>query len=556
MADGYGFRVHEYRPEDFTSQDLPDDPSDLPLVLDRRGKYPEACLENIGLVLEGLRPWQGVFAYDELAAATLLMRPIPGTSVPRATLCPRELRDGDVIAATGWFNKHLHPRTPHHLVGEVIQQVARQSVLSPVVDYLEGLVWDSVPRLDAWPIAYLGAEDTPFHRAAGRAWLISAVARALKPGCKADHALIFEGGQGVFKSTALLVLASEPWFFDGLRDFNGKDSSQGLRGKWIIELPELAALHRSEVETVKAFLSRTTERYRPSYGRNEVIEPRRCIFAGTTNGRRYLRDTTGNRRFWPIPVGFIDIPALKRDRDQLWAETVVHYRADERWWLDAGMEQVAATIVAERAEEDPWLAPFAEHLIDKSETSTRDCLVAISILPANQTRCAMAQRPVREQDLFRQWIAAGSITGLDGPVIRYRQMARELARLQDSYAIRAVAYDAWRIEAFELDMEEAGVTGLPLVKFGQGWRSMAPAVEFFVECALGGRLRHGNHPVLTACIVNAVTVSDPAGNLKVDKARSRRPGMTRIDGAITSSALGAAQTYTPPPVIDVRAMIG
>ena len=170
---------------------------------------------------------------------------------------------------------------------------------------------------------------------------------------------------------------------------------------------------------------------------------------------------------------------------------------------------------------------------------------------------AMAQRPVREQDLFRQWIAAGFITGLDGPVIRYRQMAHELARLQDSYAIKAVAYDAWRIEAFELDMEEAGVTGLPLVKFGQGWRSMAPAVEFFVECALGGRLRHGNHPVLTACIVNAVTVSDPAGNLKVDKARSRRPGMTRIDGAITTiMALGAAQTYTPPPVIDVRAMIG
>ena len=162
---------------------------------------------------------------------------------------------------------------------------------------------------------------------------------------------------------------------------------------------------------------------------------------------------------------------------------------------------------------------------------------------------AMDQRPVREQDLFRQWIAAGFITGLDGPVIRYRQMARELARLQDTYQIKAVAYDAWRIEAFELDMEEAGVTGLPLVKFGQGWRSMAPAVEFFVECALGGRLRHGNHPVLTACIVNAVTVSDPAGNLKVDKARSRRPGMTRIDGAITTiMALGAAQTYAPPPV--------
>ena len=147
-------------------------------------------------------------------------------------------------------------------------------------------------------------------------------------------------------------------------------------------------MRRSDVETVKAFLSRTTERYRPPYGRNEVIEPRRCVFAGTTNGERYLRDTTGNRRFWPVPVGFIDIPALKRDRDQLWAEAVVRYRAGERWWLDAAMEQVAATIVAERTEEDPWLAPFAEHLIGKSETSTRDCLEAVGILPANQTRGA------------------------------------------------------------------------------------------------------------------------------------------------------------------------
>ena len=319
------------------------------------------------------------------------MRPIPGTSVPRATLRPRELGDGDVIAATRWFNKHLHPRTPHHLVGEVIQQVARHSVLSPVVDYLEGLVWDSVPRLDAWPIAYLGAEDTPFHRAAGRAWLISAVARALKPGCKADHALIFEGGQGVFKSTALLVLASEPWFFDGLRDFNGKESSQGLRGKWIIELPELAALHRSEVETVKAFLSRTTERYRPSYGRNEVIEPRRCIFAGTTNGdatcaTRPATVVSGRSR-----LASSTFPRLGAIGISYGPRLSFAIGPASEWWLDAGMEQVAATIVAERAEEDPWLAPFAEHLIGQSETSTRDCLEAISILPANQTR-AQAMR--------------------------------------------------------------------------------------------------------------------------------------------------------------------
>ena len=149
MADG--FRVHEYWLQT-AGNDLPSDPQALPLVLDRRGKYPEPCLENVGLILEGLRPWQDVFAYDELAAATMLMRPIPGTSVPRATFRPRELRDDDTIAAARWFNKHLHlhPRTPHYLVGEVVQQVARQSIISPVRHYLEALVWD---QTGGWTLA-------------------------------------------------------------------------------------------------------------------------------------------------------------------------------------------------------------------------------------------------------------------------------------------------------------------------------------------------------------------------------------------------------------------
>jgi len=389
--------------------DLPTDVNALPLVLDRKGKYPEACLENIGLVLESLRPWQGVFAYDELAAAVMLMMPIPGTSVSRATFRPRELRDGDVIATTRWLNKRLHPRTPSSMVGEIINQVARRTVLSPVADYLKALKWDGIERLDAWTMTYLSAEDTPFNRAAGRAWLISAVARALRPGVKADCALILEGGQGVFKSMALEILASTPWFFDGLQDFKGKDASHALRGKWIIELPELAAMQRSEVETIKAYLSRTTERYRPAYGRNEVTEPRRCVFAGSTNSKRYLRDTTGNRRFWPIPVGFIDIPGLERDRDQLWAEAVTRYRAGERWWLDAGMEKVAATVVAERTEEDPWSAAFATHLIGLSETSTRDCLNALDMPPGNQTRAAAMR--ASEVLLALGWTPAGRFNG-------------------------------------------------------------------------------------------------------------------------------------------------
>ena len=176
-------------------------------------------------------------------------------------------------------------------------------------------------------------------------------------------------------------------------------------------------MHRSDVETVKSYLSRMTERYRPSYRRTEVIEPRRCVFAGSTNGKRYLRDMTGNRRFWPIPVGVIDIPGLARDRDQLWAEAVARYRAGDKWWLEPAMEQVAATIVAEHTEDDPWLATIAEYLIGKYEASTRDCLGAVGILTANQTRAHETR--ASEVILALGWVISGRLnSGPNGNLTR------------------------------------------------------------------------------------------------------------------------------------------
>jgi predicted P-loop ATPase len=158
----------------------------------------------------------------------------------------------------------------------------------------------------------------------------------------------------VGKSSALKALAGEAWFFDGLRDMHGKDASASLKGKWIVELPELSALRRSDVESVKAFLSRTEERYRPPYGRGEVIEQRRCIFAGTTNRNDYLADDTGGRRFWPVKVGRINAEDLKRVRDQIWAEAVAALNAGEQWWLSAEDEAGAAEIVADRQTDDLW----------------------------------------------------------------------------------------------------------------------------------------------------------------------------------------------------------
>ena len=357
---------------------------ELDLVRDAKDR-PIWNTANAVAILTSHPEWQDVLAYDEFQARNMLLRPIPGDA--KRPFEPRELRDADLTAILVWFNRNGFPHATRTAVSDAVHAITRQTIISPVRHYLEDLTWDGTERIDRWLIDYCGAQDSLYTQEAGRCWLISAVARALNPGCKADSMLILEGAQGVGKSSIARIMAHDDWFGDALPDMGGKDAASYLRGKWIVEVAELVAVRRSEIEQVKAFLTRQEERFRPAYGRAEVFEPRRCVFIGTTNRSDYLRDETGNRRFWPVRLGDIDLEQIKRDRDQLWAEAVEAFRMGAHWWLSAEVEEEAIEAQAERGEDDPWEAVVSDYVISKDEVSCSEILHdKLLILPADQTK--------------------------------------------------------------------------------------------------------------------------------------------------------------------------
>jgi Virulence-associated protein E len=349
----------------------------------KKGKYMHHKTElacnagNVLLALQTEPELEGGFAYDEMLRAELLMRPLFDDD-PRFK--PRPLTDADVTAVQAhlqWFGfRKLSKDTTH----QAIDKIARENSFHPVRDYLNGLEWDGMERLPEWLSTYLGAENNDYTRGIGTMFLIGMVARILRPGCQLNYMLILEGEQGTLKSTTCSVLAGE-YFSDNLPDITSKECSQHLRGKWLVEVAELRAYSRAMIDHFKEFLVRDVERYRPPWGRKEVYEPRQCVFIGTTNKQLYLRDETGNRRFWPVKVGRIEIEHLRRDRDLLFAEAVWRFENGEQWWPTADFER--DTIAAQqeaRFEADAWEIPIRRYLDGLSPKRTTILQVATGAL--------------------------------------------------------------------------------------------------------------------------------------------------------------------------------
>jgi hypothetical protein len=321
-----------------------------------------------------------IFAWDEMRYGICMIKPLPGMRVTdQATLFrPRLVTDDDVSAVHRYVQRGYLPRASAGDVRECLRAAARKQSYHAIRSELEALEWDGTPRLASWLSTCLGVADSAYTRAVGRMFLISLVARIMKPGCQADYVLVIEGDEGILKSTACRILAGDPEYFsDSLPPIHSvKDAAPHLEGKWLIELPELAAITKGDVKIGKAFLTSLVDRYRPSYSRSEVARPRQSVFIGTTNETIYLTDPTGNRRYWPVRAETIDVERLRNDRDQLFAEAVAAWRSGENWWPDPQFEKQHIWPEQDRRyEADAWEKPILEWL-EKADRATIVELIA------------------------------------------------------------------------------------------------------------------------------------------------------------------------------------
>jgi predicted P-loop ATPase len=335
------------------------------LSIDKKGAV-DLTLKNLLLIMENDPNLKGITGYNELLNRAVALKRAPWDTrtdeIPEGGTSWRDVDN----AGLRWYLETVWKLVGKDKIQDALDIVRERHSFDPVRDYLLGLEWDGVKRLDTMLIRWMGAEDTPYVRAVTRKWMCAAVKRALVPGCKFDNMLILVGKQGIGKSNLARAL-SRGWFTDSLgRMDSSKDAYERLSGVWIAEIAELAAAKKAEVEDIKNFISKQEDTFRRAYARETSVSPRRCVFYGSTNDQEFLRDRTGARRFWPVEVIGFDNGVLKGfedEVDQLWAEAVVRYREGEVLWLDnAEVAQQAAEIQDLHTAVDEWTDEISTYL--------------------------------------------------------------------------------------------------------------------------------------------------------------------------------------------------
>ena len=336
------------------------DPGDWDLHLMRTGRgEPRDCRENLITILTEHPAWVGILAYDDFGKKVVVRAPTPLGQAPGAGWSEQ-----DDIQLGMWLAKScgLLVRSLDTIV-QAVGYVARLSRYHPVREWLQATEWDGKPRLQTWAPRLLSAADTHYHRRVGELFILNMLRRVLDPGCVMRSVMVLEGGQNIGKSRSLHALA-QPWYSDTVFRVGDKDAYQLIQGVWLYEISELESFNRSEATSVKAFVSSTEDRFRAPYGRQPETHLRQVAFAATTNADEYLKDWSGNTRFWPLRIGQrIDLDAIAGEREHLFAEAQVRLSEGVRSYPDTQeWEEHFEPEQQRRMVSHPWVDILGEYL--------------------------------------------------------------------------------------------------------------------------------------------------------------------------------------------------
>jgi len=346
------------------------------------------CAFNLHMIFSNDARWHGVLGYCEFSYRIIKLKKPPTNNSDLG-----EWSDSDTSSLKIWLTGNYSVVASKEATLDALVVTARENSFHPVRKYLSGLVWDGELRLERWLVECMGASAKSDNRkaylaSAGTKFLIGAVARVMRPGCKMDNVLIFEGEQGRGKSTAVHALFGE-WYSDAPLPLGDKDAYQNITGIWGYEMAELDSFNKAESTTAKSFFSQIRDRYRPSYGTMAEDFKRQVVFLGTTNQDEYLRDYTGNRRYWPVRCHRVNVDLVRQWRDQLWAEALACYKADAIWWPTYEEKLIYEAEQDSRLQLDPWHYPIQDYLhavISDFVTTDEILLEAIKRDHAHQTR--------------------------------------------------------------------------------------------------------------------------------------------------------------------------